>query len=224
MCFTRLILFLIGESPKKTRKTFPFLYNSAKNSKFLESLEQKLLSFFLKNCADEGVDHLVKILKQSIDEYTNYSELKNEQKNCSWFDNFVKNLLKKNNSLRLELIATPIAYNWKKYKELINKVNYAIHFENRLHFSEKLTNFLGNKSFVFKQLSSLSEREPSIASLNLKNGVLIKNEKDCVEFFDSFFLPYVLKNRSLLNQCLRECLLRAYQFMKDQFSSLIVPL
>ena len=60
---------------------------------FLEGFEQKLLSFFPSDCVNGDVNHLVKILQQTFDEYTKYSEVTNKQKNCCCFDNSQKNYL-----------------------------------------------------------------------------------------------------------------------------------
>ena len=68
MCYERLVPFPDGETLLINRNPFPFLYNPAEHIKILESVSQKLLSFFWSDCVNDEVDRSVQILKQTIDE------------------------------------------------------------------------------------------------------------------------------------------------------------
>ena len=76
-------LFSLGKPPNKAKKTFPFFCNPTENFNFSESMEQKLLSFFQSDCVNDDVNQLVIIFNQTIDENTEYYEVKKRRKNYS---------------------------------------------------------------------------------------------------------------------------------------------
>ena len=93
-CAIHVKYFVSLETPsKQIRKTIPFLYDSAANTKLLEFFERKLLSVLPSDCANEDVNHLIKSLMETIDEYTIYSEAKQKQKNSFLFDSSFKIIL-----------------------------------------------------------------------------------------------------------------------------------
>ena len=137
--------FWTANHSKKTRKTFPCLFNSAKKTRTSENHEQKVLPFFPSDCVIDDFKRFVKILKQTINEYTKYSEVKNGKKRCFCMKNSSKNFLKRRKSLGLEQFVSPNELKRNKIRSFWSKIIYNRQLRKKLHFSTKLTKVLRDK-------------------------------------------------------------------------------
>ena len=70
-----------GKPSHKTGKK-PYLYNSAKSIIFLEWREQKVLHLFSSDCANDDVKVLLRFRRETSDEITKYTGVKNLQRTC----------------------------------------------------------------------------------------------------------------------------------------------
>ena len=182
-CALHVSYIFPSEKPtKKSRKPFPFHYHLDEKTKILESLEQWFPSVFPSDCANDDVNHFVRLLQQTNDNKTRYSELKKKPKNWPWFVNSVKNLLKKTNSVYQGKIASlkePKMNRYRKWETFI------VHFDLRKNCS-----FPASGQFVWQKIyQKCVGRNYQLLVQIWKNlsGVLIKIEIDWAEPYIKMF-------------------------------------
>ena len=170
---------------KKTKETFPFPFESSKTTKFLENFDERLPSFVPSGLLNNDVNPLINLPKQTIDEETKNDGIKNEHRNCSWFDSSDKNLLKKRNSLFCNLIVPPDEFILNKCKTLRNNFFKVLRLWRGCTFRTVWQNLMKNERLFFKHSSKLSGGKQSTASAMLKetSSVLVKSEEGWVENF-----------------------------------------
>ena len=79
-CFLNISNLFSVEKHSLRKRNVPFPDNFTKKKKFSGNLEQILPSYFPTDSVNDDVEHLVKTVKQTIDEKTKNWQVENEQK------------------------------------------------------------------------------------------------------------------------------------------------